>query len=371
MKTVHREYGTIWLKGCWLNSQKVVVPTFRATSPLSRGRLKSKGHGKLSIHYAADLENDWNYFSHNCFCKPARSVRSSRRDMWRVWIPSWKNGETRCDGAIEFLTRAQCDQDRRTFGLWWPSKSRSSVAAIWRTKRKAVATRQNWVNFVLTQDFWMLLRTGTVFHDERHCRSLTISCSGLSWLHSSKRRTIITTKRTDPREHQNWSVLEVGTSYLSKYGAEIRIWSSNRDNTHSWVRISHGSNKFVMNLNSNETEIPEDQLEEYTLKLNAKDFACLSKAKAKPQRRQPAGSSPRTVPIGIGNWMDTEPEKYSFSDYEVSKKVTYLLRHSQHVNREEDGAVHFWRIKENLQSQFTLSTLVWRSVESMLGRRES
>ena len=31
-------------------------PIFRATSPLSRGQLKSKGHGKLSIHYAADLE---------------------------------------------------------------------------------------------------------------------------------------------------------------------------------------------------------------------------------------------------------------------------------------------------------------------------
>ena len=31
-------------------------PIFRATSPLSRGRLKSKGHGKLSIHCAADLE---------------------------------------------------------------------------------------------------------------------------------------------------------------------------------------------------------------------------------------------------------------------------------------------------------------------------
>ena len=47
-----------------------------------------------------------------------------------------------------------------------------------------------------------------------------------------------------------------------------------------------------------------------------------------------------------------EPGKYSFSDYEVSKKVTYLLRHSQHVHREADGAVHFWRIKENLQSHF-------------------
>ena len=31
-------------------------PIFSATSPLSRGRLKSKGGGKLSIHYCADLE---------------------------------------------------------------------------------------------------------------------------------------------------------------------------------------------------------------------------------------------------------------------------------------------------------------------------
>ena len=29
---------------------------FRATTPLSRGQLRSKGHGKLSIHFAADLE---------------------------------------------------------------------------------------------------------------------------------------------------------------------------------------------------------------------------------------------------------------------------------------------------------------------------
>ena len=31
-------------------------PIFRATSPLSRGQLKSKGHGKLSIHFAAVQE---------------------------------------------------------------------------------------------------------------------------------------------------------------------------------------------------------------------------------------------------------------------------------------------------------------------------
>ena len=144
---------------------------------------------------------------------------------------------------------------------------------------------------------------------------------------------------------------------------QIRIWSLNNDNTHSWVRISHGSNKFVMNLNNNETEIPEAQLEEHALKLNAKDFACRSKAKAKPQRREPAGSLPRIVSIERRNRIVTEPGKYSFSEYEVSKKVTFVLRHSQQMHREEDGAVHFWRMKENLQSQLTQS-IHWSSFYS-------
>ena len=55
------------------------------------------------------------------------------------------------------------------------------------------------------------------------------------------------------------------------------------------------------------------------------------------------------------NWIDIEPGKHSLSKYEVSKKVIHLLRHSQEVHREEDGAVHFWKIKENLQSPFPQS----------------
>ena len=64
--------------------------------------------------------------------------------------------------------------------------------------------------------------------------------------------------------------------------------SVNKDNSHTWVRISHGLNKLVTNLNNkeqddNEQETSEMQFEEYALKLNAGDFACRSKAKAKPQ----------------------------------------------------------------------------------------
>ena len=37
-------------------------PTFRATTPLSRGILKSKGRGKLSIHFTADYPTVERFF---------------------------------------------------------------------------------------------------------------------------------------------------------------------------------------------------------------------------------------------------------------------------------------------------------------------
>ena len=53
-------------------------------------------------------------------------------------------------------------------------------------------------------------------------------------------------------------VLEVATSNLhGKHGVEVRIMSLSRDNTHSWVRISHGSHEFVIDSNNNEQKFPK------------------------------------------------------------------------------------------------------------------
>ena len=123
----------------------------------------------------------------------------------------------------------------------------------------------------------------------------------------------------------------------------------NKDNSHSSVRIFHGSNKFAMNLNHNEQENSEVQLEENALKLDARDFACRSKAKAKPQRRESASSSTRTLLVGERKWTDVGPTEYSLSDYAMSKKLIHLLRHGKQVHREDDGAIEFWRIKDDLQ----------------------
>ena len=154
-------------------------------------------------------------------------------------------------------------------------------------------------------------------------------------------------------------VLEVTTRHLhGKYGVEIRIESMNKDHSHSWVRISHGLNKLVTNLNNkdqddNEQETSEMQFEDYALRLNASDFASRSKAKAKPQGRTSASSSTRTIPIGK-TWTDIEPQEYSLSDCSVSKKLINLLRHGS-LPREDDGAIDFWRIKDYLQNHFVHS----------------
>ena len=152
-------------------------------------------------------------------------------------------------------------------------------------------------------------------------------------------------------------VLEVATCCVQgKYGVEIRIKSVNKDNSHSWVRISHGLNKLVTNLNhkeqdDNEQETSKMPFEEYALKLNAGDFASRSKAKAKPLTRDSARSSTRTIFIGERTCTDVEPGKYSLSDNPVSKKLNHLLRHGS-LPRDNDGAIEFWRIKDNLQNHF-------------------
>ena len=111
----------------------------------------------------------------------------------------------------------------------------------------------------------------------------------------------------------------------------------------------------MIDSNNNDTEIPGDLPEEQQLQLKGKDFACRSKAKAKPQRRKPVDYSPSIIPMNERKWIDIGPGNYSLSAYEVSKKVIHLLRHSQKVQREDDGAVQFWRMKEHLHSQFPQS----------------
>ena len=93
-----------------------------------------------------------------------------------------------------------------------------------------------------------------------------------------------------------------------------------------------------MDSNNDDTEVPEDQPKEQALQLNVKDFACRSKSKAKPQRSEPAGYSPSIIPMNERNWIVIEPKNLSLRT-RFSKKVIHLFRHSQQVQREDDGRI--------------------------------
>ena len=119
---------------------------------------------------------------------------------------------------------------------------------------------------------------------------------------------------------------------------EIVIESVNKDNSHSWVRISHGLNKLVTDLinkeyDDNERETSETKTEAFALKKDIFAFASRTKAKAKPRRPTSACSSTRIVPICERTWTDIEPGAQYNQAYPVSKQLINLLRHGRSTSR--------------------------------------
>ena len=139
--------------------------------------------------------------------------------------------------------------------------------------------------------------------------------------------------------------------------------SMNKDHSHSWVRISHGLNKLVTNLNDNENL--RNAVRRLCVKINARAFASRYKAKSNPQRRTSASTSTNTFLIVERTGTDIEPQDYSLTDHSVSKKLINFLRHGS-LPREDDGAIEFWRIKDYLQNHFVHSRLwsdeKWKSI---------
>ena len=160
-------------------------------------------------------------------------------------------------------------------------------------------------------------------------------------------------KASQPREWIRGNMrigpgLEVTTSFQHfKYGIEIRIESVNKDNSHSWVRISDGTVKYVNDDIKDDTQNLADSQEEEDVPTSSGVVTARSKAKAKPQPRESTGAT--TIPLSERIWIDIEPSKQDLDPYNLSKKVVNLLRHNQNLHREEDGAIQFYKIKFHLR----------------------
>ena len=102
------------------------------------------------------------------------------------------------------------------------------------------------------------------------------------------------------------------------------------------------------------------------LKIECEGFCKPIKGQSKTTKTRICQLFHKNYTIGERTWTYFEPGKQSLSDYPVSKKLIHLLRHGS-PPREEDGAIVFWRIKDDLRKQF-LYCHHW-SDEEQHGRR--
>ena len=141
-----------------------------------------------------------------------------------------------------------------------------------------------------------------------------------------------------------------------------------QDNSQSWVRISCGTNKYVIESNQNNIEIPANPHEDQAPRTSVKVIATRSKAKAKPQW-EPV-DTPTIIPTHERKWIDIEPSEPTLASYEVSKKVISLLRHNQTVKRKKMEQFNSSSSKYSSQVQHwsdRVGNLVWQQQEVKKG----
>ena len=221
-------------------------PIFRATTPLSWCKLKSKGHVKLFIHFNADDSTIETIFriivSVNQF-SPYGAVANMCEEFEthqdRSGEPEILMGQSIVLGEVKAKVPVQNENPPHHHALWQQYDERIKLLSQ-ESKVSKFCMDAGFLRVVEVGQYFMTMDTGD-FRQPRAvaCREYTLPRDDEP---SQPRGRIQGNSRVGP-------VLEVTTSYLwGKHGIEIRIWSLSQDNSHSWVRISHGENKYVVDV---------------------------------------------------------------------------------------------------------------------------
>ena len=325
-------------------------PIFRSTTPLSRGKLKGKG--KVSIHFTADQDtvdtiyriilsvNQLSvYGAVAAICDEYENHQDGTGQPVILVGQSIVLGEIKAEVPVH-------DEDPRDDQIIFQQYIQQVESLSPENKLNKFCKETGFMRVVEVGKYFVTRDAGELFRDTGDFRQFqTVACR----------------EYTLPRDDQasqpkGWirgnvrigPVLEVTTSFQHfKYGIEIRIKSVNIDNSHSWVRISYGTVKYVNDSIEDDTENLADSQEEEGVPTSSGVVAARSKAKAKPQPRESTGTT--TIPLSERKWIDIEPSKQDLESYDLSKKVINLLRHNQKLHREEDGAIPFYKIKFHLR----------------------
>ena len=339
-------------------------PIFRATTPLSRGKLKSKGKGKVSIHFSAEPDTIDTIY---------RIILSvNQLSIYGAVAAICDEYEGQPDNTGEPVILEGQSIVLREVKAEAPAREEPEDSNILLQKYfqqvKQLSTENRLGKFCKEAGFMSVVEVGQYFVTRNASEFLLRSVACREY----------TLPRDDPAsEPKGWiqgntrigPILEVTTSFQHfKFGVEVRIQSMKEDNSHSWVRISYGTIRYVNNYIKYNTQNLASPQEEKAVPASSEVVAARSNAKAKPQPRESSGTT--TIPLGERVWIDIVPSKQDLDSHNLSKKVIHLLRHNQKLHREQDGAVQFYKIKFHLRDYSLPNTkLVGQSMVSLFGCR--
>ena len=158
-------------------------PIFRATTPLSRRNLKSKGHGKLSIHYCADQKTIETIFCIIVFANQlslsgavANMCEDFEFHQGRSGQPDVLMGQSIVLSEI---------QGRKPLQNELPSHQ-NVLLQQYEERIKLLSQESKVSKFCMDAGFVHVVEVGQYFMT-KDTGYFTISCSGLSRIHSSTR----------------------------------------------------------------------------------------------------------------------------------------------------------------------------------------
>ena len=202
-------------------------PIFRATTPLSRCKLKSKGHGKLSVHFAADQATIETIFRIIVFanqlslygavaniCEECESFHDRSEQPDKVMGQSIVLSEIKAEVSLE--------NDDPAYQHFLLQRFEKRIERLSQTdKVSKFCMDGGFISVVGIGQYFTTKDTGEQFF-AKACREYTLPRSDES---SQPKGWIQGNTKIGP-------VLEITTSCLyGKHGIEIRIWSLSKDST--------------------------------------------------------------------------------------------------------------------------------------------
>ena len=260
-------------------------PVFRSTSPLSRGVLKSKGGGKLSIHFCADGDTIETVF-HTIISVNQVSIYGAVSDVCEEY-------STCQTSMVRPVLAEQSDPlfAPANFLIMTPRPSieiltQENVMQKYKERVERLPQPDHLIKTCTDAGFLKTVEVGQYFMTKHTDEFLQftepVTCREYTLPRDEKSTD---TKGWIRGNTKIGPVLDVTTSYLQgKYEVALRIESVTKDNFHSRVRSSHGLNKLVTDLIDKEY----DDNEQETSESKTEVFALASRSKAKAKARRPS-----------------------------------------------------------------------------------